>query len=52
LEKQDLTKLDEKFRTFILPNLDGKDSADYDLVFEWQKFIYDKGQRVRSSDVK
>jgi hypothetical protein len=52
LEKQELTELDEKFRNIILPHLDGKDPEDYDLLFEWQKFIYDKGQRVRTSDRK
>jgi len=49
LEKQELAELDEKFRNFILSHLDGKDSEDYDLMFEWQKFMYDKSQRVGTS---
>lgn len=52
MEKQELAELDEKFRNLILPHLDGKDSEDYDLMFEWQKFIYDKSQRVRTPERK
>lgn len=52
LEKQELAELDKKFRNVILPRLEGEDQADYDLLYEWQKFMYDKGRRDQASNLK
>jgi len=52
MQKRDLAELDEKFRSFIVPHLDGKDSEDFDLMYEWQRFIYNKSQRAGTTDQK
>jgi hypothetical protein len=49
LQKQELKELEKSFRSFIQPHLNDKDSEDFDLVWQWQKFLYDKGQRVQES---
>jgi hypothetical protein len=38
------------FRTFIQPHLSGEDPEDYDLIWGWEKFVYDKSQRVQASE--
>jgi cupin superfamily acireductone dioxygenase involved in methionine salvage len=48
-KRQELDRLEENFRTFIQPHLHG-DREDYDLVWGWQKFVFDKNQRIRESE--
>jgi len=47
--REELDRLDENFRSFIQPHLQGE-REDYDLVWGWQKFIFDKGERIRESE--
>jgi hypothetical protein len=49
LEKQELSELEKNFKSFIQPHLDDKDSEDYDLVWQFQKFLFDKSQRGEAS---
>jgi hypothetical protein len=47
LEKQELSELERDFKSRILPHLSDKDPEDYDLVWRWQKYLFDKGQREK-----
>ena len=47
--RQELDRLEENFRTFIQPHLHGE-REDYDLVWGWEKFLFDKKERFRVSD--
>jgi len=49
LESQELNELDRMFRSFIQSHLSGKEPEDYDLVWQWQKFLFDKTQRAQTS---
>jgi len=49
LKRQELSQLEENFRSYIQPFLDGEDTEDYDLIWGWQKFVYDKSQRIQAS---
>jgi len=51
LEKQELRELKRNFRSFIQPHLKDGDSEDYDLVFQWQKFLFEKSQRVQERPI-
>jgi hypothetical protein len=44
--RKELNRLEENFRSYIQPYLKGEDLEDYDLIWGWQKFVYDKGQRI------
>ena len=44
MEKQELGKLERNFRSFIQPHLSEKDSESYDLVWQMQKYLFDKGR--------
>jgi len=49
VERQELDELDRNFKSFIQPHLSDKESEDRDLVWEWEKFLFDKGKRARPS---
>ena len=49
MERQELNELDRKFRSFIRSRLSDKDLEDYDLVWQWEKFIFDKSQQAQAS---
>ncbi len=49
MESEELDELRKNFRSYILPYLDGDDRADYDLVWLWEKFLYEKGRRLGPS---
>jgi len=44
LESQELSELDKNFRLFIRSHLSEKEPEDYDLVWQWEKFLFDKGK--------
>jgi hypothetical protein len=46
LEKQELSELERNFKSHIQKHLDDNDSEAYDLVWEWEKFLFDKGQQI------
>ena len=45
MEKQELSELERNFKSFIQPHLSEKDSEAYDLVWQMEKYIFDKGQQ-------
>jgi hypothetical protein len=47
LDKEELDRLQQSFESYIQPHLNGQ-PEDYDLIWGWQKFIYDKGERLRA----
>jgi hypothetical protein len=49
LESQELDELDRNFRSFIQSHLSGREPEDYDIVWQWEKFLFDKGQRTQAS---
>lgn len=49
MKRQELSQLEENFRSYIQPFLEGEDTEDYDLIWGWQKFVYDKSQRIQAS---
>jgi hypothetical protein len=49
LERQELDELDRDFKSFIQPHLSDKDPEDYDIVWQWQKFLFEKSQRTQQS---
>ena len=46
--KDELNQLQRAFNSHILPHLKGA-SEDYDLVWGWQKFVYEKEERIKGS---
>jgi len=48
LGSKELDELERNFKSNILPHLSDKDPKDYDLVWQWQKFVFDKNQRGRA----
>jgi hypothetical protein len=49
LERQELRELERNFKSFIQNHLDERAPEDYDLVWQWQKFLFDKNQRANRS---
>jgi len=49
MERQELDELDRNFKSFIQSHLSDKESEDRDLVWQWEKFLFDKGRRGRQS---
>ena len=49
MESQELSELEKNFKSFIRPHLSDKEPEDYDLVWQWQKFIFDKKRRAKAS---
>jgi len=49
LERQELNELDRNFRSFIRSHLSDEDPEDYDLVWQWEKFLFDKSQQAQAS---
>ena len=49
LEREELDELDKDFKSFIQPHLSDKDPEDYDIVWQWQKFLFEKSQRTQPS---
>jgi hypothetical protein len=47
LHREELNRLQENFESYIQPHLLGH-PEDYDLIWGWQKFIYDRGERLRA----
>jgi hypothetical protein len=48
LHKQELSELERNFKSFIQSHLDEEDTEDYDLVWQWEKFLFDKAQRAQT----
>jgi len=49
VRREELDRLEENFHDFIQPHLHGE-GEDYDMIWKWQKFIFDKGERIRESE--
>jgi len=49
LESQELSELERNFKSFIQSHLSDEEPEDYDLVWQWEKFLFDKSQRVQAS---
>jgi len=49
LERQELDELDRTFKSFIQSHLSDKEEEDRDLVWQWEKFLFEKSQRARAS---
>jgi len=47
MQKQELGKLEKNFRSLIQSHLNDNDSEAYDLVWQWEKYLFDKGQQER-----
>ena len=50
MSKEELDRMKNDFSSHILPHLKGEDSEDYDLVWGWQRFVYEKEERIRASE--
>lgn len=48
LDTYELDELRRSFKSFIQPHLVSQDSEDYELVWQWEKFIFDKSQRIQN----
>jgi hypothetical protein len=49
LESQELSELERNFKSYIQSHLSEKEPEDYDLVWQWEKFLFVKSQRARAS---
>jgi hypothetical protein len=49
LESQELNELERNFKSFIQSHLSDKEPEDYDLVWQWEKFLFDKSQRAQAT---
>jgi hypothetical protein len=47
LERQELNELEQNFKSFIQSHLSDKEPEDYDFVWQWEKFLFDKSQRTQ-----
>jgi hypothetical protein len=50
LKKREFNRLQKNFRSYIQPFLSGEDLEDYDLIWGWEKFLYDKSQKILKSE--
>ena len=49
LATQEIDELEESFKSFIHSNLDEAEPEDYDLVWQMEKYLFDKNQRLQTS---
>ena len=49
LESQELSELERNFKSFIQSHLSDEEPEDYDFVWQWEKFLFDKSRRVQGS---
>jgi hypothetical protein len=50
LNRRQLNGLEENFKTFIEPLLDGNAPEDYHFLWEWQKFFHSKKLLVLTAE--
>lgn len=50
MSRGELDRLQRDFSSRILPHLKGETREDYDLVFAWEKFVCEKGERISTPD--
>ncbi|HXY56432.1 MAG TPA: hypothetical protein VEH01_02350 [Nitrososphaerales archaeon] len=46
---REIDELEETFKSFIHSNLDEAEPEDYDLVWQMEKYLFDKNQRLHAS---
>ena len=49
LATREIDELEETFKSFIHSNLDEAEPEDYDLVWQMEKYLFDKNQRLHAS---
>jgi hypothetical protein len=50
MNRRQLSGLEDNFKAFIEPLLDGNDPEDYHFMWEWQKFFHSKKLRVLTAE--
>jgi hypothetical protein len=49
MNKEELVQLGEVFRTFIVPLMDEKGTADFGLIWEFEKYLDSKREEIASA---
>ena len=50
MNREQLDRIGENFKSFIEPLLNTDDSEDYHFIWEWQKFYHSKKLRVLTAE--
>jgi hypothetical protein len=50
MNRTQLTQLEDNFKAFVAPLLDGNDPQDYHFIWEFQKFFHGKKLEVLTAE--